>query len=93
MTTSVVPGLTQVTQNVQAAPRGDFRYPWVNLVDLRFARSFKAGSMRFEPTIDIYNVFNNNAILSDNVTYGPQWLKPTSILSPRLIEFGGRVDF
>src|SRR5262249_2244266 len=31
VTTSIVPGLTQVTQNVQVAERGEFRYPWVNL--------------------------------------------------------------
>ena len=38
MTTAQVPGLTQVTQNVQVAERGEFRYPWVNLVDLRVAK-------------------------------------------------------
>jgi hypothetical protein len=63
-------------------------------LDLRFSKALRLGPrLRVQGNFDIYNVFNNNAILSDNVTYGSQWLKPTSILSPRLIEFGGRVDF
>src|SRR5207244_5123905 len=48
VTTSIVPGLTQVTQNVQVAPRGEFRYPWQNLVDLRFTKIFNSGRTRFE---------------------------------------------
>src|SRR5262249_16082927 len=51
VTTAIVPNLTQVTQNVQVAARGDFRYPWVNLVDLRFAKSFRYGNTRFEPIV------------------------------------------
>ena len=46
VTTSHVPGLTQVTQNVQVAERGEFRYPWVNLLDLRVAKSFRFGGTR-----------------------------------------------
>ena len=43
VTTTQVPGLTQVTQNVQVAERGEFRYPWVNLVDLRIAKVVSLG--------------------------------------------------
>ena len=60
VTTTQVPGLTQVTQNVQVAERGEFRYPWVNLLDLRVARVFHLGGARFEPTADLFNMFNNN---------------------------------
>ena len=58
----MVPGLTQVTQNVQVAERGEFRYPWVNLLDLRVAKTSACGNARFEPTADLFNVFNNNAV-------------------------------
>jgi hypothetical protein len=93
VTTSVVPGLTQVTQNVQVAQRGDFRYPWVNLVDLRLARSFPLRSMRFEPTIDLYNVFNNNAVTSAVTTIGSSLGRPSSIVMGRLLRLGGRITF
>jgi hypothetical protein len=93
VTTSIVPGLTQVTQNVQVAPRGEFRYPWVNLVDLRLVKVFKAGSMRFEPTIDLYNVFNNAAVTNAVVTIGSSLGRPSAIVMGRLLRIGGRVTF
>jgi hypothetical protein len=93
VTTSIVPGLTQVTQNVQVAPRGDFRYPWVNLVDVRFVKVFKAGSARFEPTIDLYNVFNNAAVTNAVTTIGSSLGRPSAIVMGRLLRIGGRVTF
>ncbi len=93
VTTSIVPGLTQVTQNVQATPRGDFRYPWVNLVDLRFARSFRTGTVRLEPTVDVFNVFNNNAVTNAVTTIGSSLGRPSAIVMGRLVRVGGRVTF
>ncbi len=93
VTTSIVPGLTQVTQNVQAAPRGEFRYPWQNLVDLRLTKSFKAGSTRFEPTVDLFNIFNNNAVTSGNTTIGTSLGRPSAIVMGRLLRLGGRIAF
>ena len=93
VTTSVVPGLTQVNQNVQAVPRGDVRYPWVNLLDLRVARSFKAGGTRFEPTLDLFNVFNNNAVTSAVTTIGSSLGRPSAIVMGRLVRVGGRITF
>jgi hypothetical protein len=93
VTTSLVPGLTQVTQNVQVAARGDFRYPWVNLVDLRVAKSFRRGTTRIEPTIDLFNVFNNDAITSAVTTIGSSLGKPSAIVMGRLLRVGGRVTF
>ena len=55
---------------MQVAERGEYRYPWVNLVDLRIAKSFRSGSMRFEPTLDLFNVFNNNAVTNAVQTVG-----------------------
>jgi Carboxypeptidase regulatory-like domain len=93
VTTSVVPGLTQVTQNVQVAERGEFRYPWVNLVDLRVARTFTIGKTRIEPTLDLFNVFNNNAVTSAVTTVGPSLGRPSAIVMGRLLRLGGRMTF
>jgi carboxypeptidase family protein len=93
VTTSVVPGLTQVTQNVQVAQRGDYRYPWVNLVDVRLVKVFKTGSARFEPTIDLYNVFNNAAVTNAVTTIGASLGRPSAIVMGRLLRIGGRVTF
>ena len=89
VTTAQVPGLTQVTQNVQVAERGEFRYPWVNLVDLRIAKSFRLGGTRFEPTLDLFNIFNNNAVTNAVQTVGTSLGRPSAIVMGRLLRLGG----
>src|SRR5262245_28173282 len=93
VTTTQVPGLTQVTQNVQVAQRGDNRYPWVNLVDLRLVKVFRSGTYRFEPTLDVFNVFNNNAVTSAVTTVGTSLGRPSAIVMGRLFRVGGRFTF
>ncbi len=93
VTTAVVPGLTQVTQNVQVAERGEFRYPWVNLVDLRVTKVFRFGNTKVEPTVDLYNVFNNNAVTNAVTTIGTSLGRPSAIVMGRLLRLGGRITF
>ncbi len=93
VTTTQVPGLTQVTQNVQVAQRGDYRFPWVNIVDIRFMRVFRSGRMRFEPTLDLFNLFNNNATTAANQTVGSSLGRPSAIVMGRLARVGGRIAF
>jgi len=38
-------------------------------------------------------VLNANPVLSLQTTYGPQWLKPTRVLDPRLAQVGARFEF
>jgi hypothetical protein len=93
VTTTLVPGLTQVTQNVQVAERGEFRYPWVNLVDLRATKIFKVGRTRIEPTLDLFNVFNNAAVTNAVTTIGTSLGRPSAIVMGRLLRIGGHVTF
>jgi len=93
VTTGIVPGLTQVTQVVQVAPRGQFRYPWVNLVDLRLVRIFQFENTRIEPTLDLYNVFNNNAVTNAVTTIGSSLGRPSSIMMGRLLRVGWHMTF
>jgi len=94
VTQAIVPGLTQVTQNVLAAPLGAFRYPWQNLLDLRFSRVFKFRErIGLEPIVDLFNVFNSSAVTSAVTTIGPSLLKPSQIDMGRLLRLGGRITF
>jgi hypothetical protein len=93
VTTAIVPGLTQVTQNVKAAPNGDYHYPWVNLIDLRLTRTFRVGSASIQPTVDLYNIFNNNAVTSAITTIGSSLNKPSAIVMGRLLRVGASVRF
>jgi hypothetical protein len=64
-------------------------------VDTRLAKSFKipGGRGRIKATVDLFNVFNNNAALLENPTYGPLWQQPTVVLPGRLVKFGAEVSF
>jgi len=93
VTRSVVPGLTQVTQTVKAAANGEYRYPWVNLVDLRLTKSFRVGTVRIEPTADLFNVFNNNAVTNAVTTIGSSLGRPSAIVMGRLLRIGGHLTF
>jgi hypothetical protein len=71
-----------------------------NQLDFRFSKTLKLTSRsRFQFNFDVYNVLNNNAVLTLINNYNPpgtvgsQWLKPTKILDARLFEIGGRLDF
>jgi hypothetical protein len=65
----------------------------VNLVDVRVAKSFRFGGTRIEPTVDLYNVFNNNAVTSAVTTIGSSLGRPSAIVMGRLLRVGGRVTF
>ena len=51
-------------------------------------RVFPVGKTRFEPRIDVYNVFNNSAVLNLNSTYGSTRLQPSDILTAQFVKFG-----
>jgi hypothetical protein len=73
-----------------------------NQVDLRTSKGFRIGSRGLlRANVDVYNVFNGNAVLGANNTYGPLWQQPASqlnlevdsILPGRLVHFGGEFTF
>jgi hypothetical protein len=51
------------------------------------------GTTRFEPTVDLFNIFNNNAITSANTTIGSSLGRPSAIVMGRLLRLGGRISF
>ncbi len=65
----------------------------LNLVNLSFTRSFRVGSRRIQPTIDLHNALNANPVLLMNLRYGPAWRNVQGVLPPRLIKLGVTVDF
>ena len=62
-------------------------------LDVRLAKRFTAGRVSVRGTFDVYNAFNSSAILGVNTRFGPAWLRPTSVLTGRLIKFGMQMDF
>ena len=45
------------------------------------------------PRFDIYNLTNSGAVIGSIAGYGAAWLRPTEILTARLLKFGVQVDW
>lgn len=93
------------TSNVLLAPLGSERLPNVALFDFRVDKVFQFGGMRFIPSMDVFNLSNSNTVQSQrrfmytyNHTTGVG-ASPSnanlisSIISPRIIRFGVRVNW
>jgi hypothetical protein len=48
---------------------------------------------RVEPIADLFNLGNNNTVLSQVASYGSVYLRPSNVLSPFVARFGLRVEF
>ena len=68
-----------------------------NQLDLRMGKNFKIQQLRTGVNFEIYNIFNTNAVLTENATYRDAtisgWRIPTSIAPPRFMKFSLQLDF
>jgi hypothetical protein len=64
----------------------------LNQLDIKISRSFRVGRFTMAPTFEVFNAFNNDAILSrQSVAYmntAGSYLRPNNIVKPRLWGFG-----
>jgi hypothetical protein len=65
----------------------------IRQLDFRFSRTFRVGGKRIEPQFDIYNALNASPVLAVNTNYGAAFLRPTQILSGRLLKLGFQMNF
>jgi hypothetical protein len=66
----------------------------LNQIDVRFSKRFTLPSTaRFAINLDLYNLANSNWIIGYQPNFGPNFLRPTQVLSPRLFKIGGQFDF
>ena len=82
------------TATLELIPLGTYyREPRIRQLDLRFTRSFRFGTRRIQPQIDIYNAFNGNPVTGITTRIGTAWQNATSVLNPRTIKFGVNMNF
>jgi hypothetical protein len=67
-------------------------------LDMRFGKILRFGRARYDLSVDLYNLLNDNATLTYEETYqytdnGATWLTPLSITQPRLARFNVTVSF
>jgi hypothetical protein len=68
----------------------------VNQFDLRIAKNFRFGGTRTNVGFDQTNVLNANPVLTYNEAFSTStntWLRPNSVLQPRLATFSARFNF
>jgi hypothetical protein len=85
--------LTPTSVGVLLSERGDERYPRVTMADVRISRTFRFGSRRIQPQLDIFNIGNADTVVSRQTAVGGSYLDPREILSPRIIRVGFSLDF
>ena len=62
--------------------------------DLRFTKIINAGrKVRIQGNMDLYNVFNNGAIVTLSNTFGSTWLQPQQLVDGRMVQFSAKLDF
>jgi hypothetical protein len=64
-----------------------------NQTDIRISRNFQLGRVRLQGNLDLYNLFNANYATDHNETFGPEWLRPQTILLARLVKLGVNLSF
>jgi hypothetical protein len=93
VTRAFFPTLTRSSQTVRLTDRGDERLPDVAMVDFRISRTFRFGARRIMPMIEVFNLGNADTITGYNAAVGSAYLRPSEILSPRILRFGITMDF
>jgi hypothetical protein len=81
------------TVTIPVAPAGTMYAERSNQIDLRTSKIIRIGRSRLLGSLDVFNVFNSAGVLAVNSRYGPQYLNPTSLLSPRLVRLSAQLDF
>jgi hypothetical protein len=78
-----------------------------NLVDLKLAKNIRFARRRLNVGVDIYNLFNSDAVVGYNSNYAPQtwtdehgneyfdnpWRSAQTLIAPRFARFAVQFDF
>ena len=68
----------------------------VNQFDIRIAKNLRFGGTRTNVGFDLTNVLNANPVLTYNEAFSTTtntWLRPNSVLQPRLVKFSAQFNF
>lgn len=87
-------GLGYGTVTVLAEPVGTRRMDNLTICDLRAEKGFRmARGRRFAAFVDVFNLFNANPELNVVWSSGNSYLRPISIVSPRIARLGAKLDW
>ena len=87
VTRTQLPALVQSNVSVFLDEPGSNMMPRVTQLDLAFSKSVAVGKVKLTPQVDVFNITNNNPVLTLKTVYGPTQGYPSTILSGRLVRF------
>ena len=75
-------------------PVGSIRLPNINITDIRAEKAIRLrANHRLMLRVTLYNALNANPVTARTVRSGPNFLRPTAITLPRIVEFSGSYSF
>ncbi len=84
---------TLAQQTVNLVEPGTFYGDRLNQIDIRLTKIVNVGRGRVDLNVDFYNAFNSDAVILENLAYGPAWRRPLTVIQPRFVKFAARWDF
>lgn len=86
--------MNQTNVTLRMEPFGDSRGPIRKEINLRLSKIFKlAKNRQFELNADVTNLINSNTAWVSTYQSGPTFGFATSVMPPRIIQFGGAFEF
>ncbi len=86
-------GFNYGTQAVLAEPLSTQRFDHTTIWDLRAEKVFRFGGRSVSGFMDLYNITNSNAEFRQLYVSGATFGFPSTIIPPRIIRFGVKVDW
>lgn len=78
---------------IKAAARDEQATDAVHVFDVRAQKVLRFGGKSLRGFVDVYNIFNINAVQEVTTSYGANYLRPSLISGPRIARIGGRFEF
>lgn len=87
-------GVTIPSQVLNVEAVGSQSLPVRNMLDLRLEKVFRmAKSQKLAARLNLYNALNSNTVTASTNRAGASYLRPTAIVSPRILEMGVTYSF
>jgi hypothetical protein len=86
-------GFNYGTQNVLVEPLETTRMDHTTIWDLRAEKVIRFGGRSLSGFVDVYNISNSNAEFRQIYVSGGSFGFPTTIIPPRIVRFGVKVDW
>src|SRR5262249_17156726 len=90
---NLFPGGRTQSVTVNLIPPGSKYLDRWNQLDLSFRKIFKAGHMRIDGALDMFNAFNSKGVVAENQNYGSSLGQPLAVLQGRLLRLSSQIKF